>query len=75
VKRVIALQGVGKMGKSQTIRTVDELLRTKYPSARVGHEHRTKVELRVVSPLSTLFRAMRSSGVNSERKLLLTSRC
>ena len=45
---IIALKGRGKIGKTQTIRTVDELLRAKYPDATVEHEHRTRVELRVV---------------------------
>lgn len=45
---IIALKGRRKIGKSQTIRTVDELLRANYPSATVEHEHRTKVDLRVV---------------------------
>jgi hypothetical protein len=45
---IIALKGRGKIGKTQTVRTVDELLRAKYPDARVEHERRTRVELRVV---------------------------
>ena len=48
MKKVIALKGRRNVGKSQTIRTVDELLRAKYSDARVEHEHRTKAELRVV---------------------------
>lgn len=45
---IIALKGRRKIGKTQTIRTVDELLRAKYPSATVEHERRTKVEITVV---------------------------
>ena len=48
LRKAIALKGRRRIGKSQTIRTVDELLREKYPSARVGHERRTRVDLRVV---------------------------
>jgi hypothetical protein len=48
LKKVLALKGRRNVGKSQTIRTVDELLRAKYPGASVEHEHRTRVELRVV---------------------------
>ena len=48
MKKVFALKGRRNLGKSQTIRTVDELLRGKYPGARVEHEHRTRVELRGV---------------------------
>ena len=39
MKKLFALQGRRNIGKSQTIRTVDELLRAKYPDARVEHEH------------------------------------
>lgn len=48
MKKAIALKGKSKIGKSQTIRTVDELLRVKYPGAIVEHEYRTRVEVRVV---------------------------
>ena len=48
MKKVIALKGRRNIGKDQTIRTVDELLRAKYPDARVEHERRTRAELRVV---------------------------
>jgi hypothetical protein len=48
LKKVLALKGRRNVGKSQTIRTVDELLCAKYPVASVEHEHRTRVELRVV---------------------------
>lgn len=52
MKKVFALKGRRNIGKSQTIRTVDELLRVKYPSASVEHEHRTRAELRVVLSLN-----------------------
>ena len=48
MKKLFALKGRRNVGKSQTIRTVEELLRAKYPGAGVEHEHRTKVELSVV---------------------------
>ena len=48
MKKVFALKGSRNVGKSQTIRTVEELLRAKYPDARVEHEQRTRVELGVV---------------------------
>ena len=48
MKKVFALKGRRNVGKSQTIKTVDELLRAKYPGARVEHEHRTRTELSVV---------------------------
>ena len=48
MKKVFALKGRQNVGKSQTIRTVDELLRAKFPNAGVEHEHRTRAELRTV---------------------------
>ena len=45
MKKVFALKGRRSIGKSQTIKTFVELLRTKYPTARVEHEHRTRVVL------------------------------
>ena len=50
--KVFALKGRRNVGKSQTIRTVDELLRAKYPDARVEDEHRTGTELRVVMTIN-----------------------
>ena len=47
MKKVFALKGRRNVGKSQTIRTVDELLRAKYPDARVEHERRTGVVLSI----------------------------
>lgn len=52
MKKVFALKGRRNIGKSQTIRTVDELLRAKYPGISVEHEHRTRAELRVVLSLN-----------------------
>ncbi len=52
MKKVFALKGRRNIGKSQTIRTVDELLRAKYPGVSVEHEHRTRAELRVVLSLN-----------------------
>ena len=52
MKKVFALKGRRNIGKSQTIRTVDELLRAKYPGVSVEHEHRTRAELGVVLSLN-----------------------
>ena len=38
MKKVFALKGRRNIGKSQTIRTVDELLCAKYPGATIEHE-------------------------------------
>jgi hypothetical protein len=67
LKKVFALKGTRNIGKSQTIRTVDELLRAKYPSARVEHEHRTRVELRVVLSINGVKIGVESTGENSPR--------
>lgn len=48
MKKLIALKGIRDVGKSQTLRTVDELLRGKYSNATVEQERRTRVELTVV---------------------------
>ena len=47
MKKAFALKGRRNVGKSQTIRTVDELLRAKYADAIVEHEHRTGVVLSI----------------------------
>ena len=62
MKKVFALKGRRNVGKSQTIRTVDELLRAKYPNATIEHEHRTKVELTVVLNLNGVKIGVESSG-------------
>lgn len=67
MKKAIALRGIQKIGKSQTIRTVDELLRNKNPSARVEHEYRTKVELRVVLTINGVKIGIESTGENIRR--------
>lgn len=67
MKKVFALKGRRNLGKNQTIRTVDELLRAKYPTATVEHEHRTKAELRVVLSINGVKIGVESTGGNSER--------
>ena len=62
MKKVFALKGRRNVGKSQTIRTVDELLRAKYPGARVEHEHRTRAELRVVLSINDVKIGVESGG-------------
>ena len=65
--KVFALKGRRNVGKSQTIRTVDELLRAKYPNARVEHELRTRVELRVVLSINGVKIGIESTGENIKR--------
>ena len=67
MKKAIALKGKSKIGKSQTIRTVDELLRAKLPTAEVEHEHRTRVELRGVLSINGVKIGVESTGENIGR--------
>ena len=67
MKKAIALKGVAKIGKSQTIRTVDELLRVKHPGAIVEHEYRTRVELRVVLSINGVKIGIETTGENIKR--------
>lgn len=67
MKKAIALKGVARIGKSQTIRTVDELLRVKNPDAIVEHEYRTKVELRVVLSINGVKIGIETTGENIKR--------
>jgi len=67
LKKAIALKGVARIGKSQTIRTVDELLRVKYPDAIVEHEYRTKVEVRVVLSINGVKIGIETTGENIKR--------
>ena len=63
MNKLFALNGRRKIGKSQTIRTAVELLRSKYPSATVEHEHKT----RVVLSINGVKIGVESSGENIER--------
>ncbi|HEX6648395.1 MAG TPA: hypothetical protein VF075_02610 [Pyrinomonadaceae bacterium] len=67
MKKLIALKGVRDVGKSQTIRTVDELLRDKYSNATVEHELRTRAELRVVLSINGVRIGIESTGENISR--------
>jgi len=67
LKKAIALRGKEKVGKSQIIRTVEELLRERYPSATVEHEYRTKVELRAVLSINGVKIGIESTGENIKR--------
>jgi hypothetical protein len=67
LSKAIALRGKGRIGKSQTIRTVDELLRNRYSSAIVEHEYRTRVELRAVLNINGVKIGIESTGENIKR--------
>ena len=64
MKKVFALRGRRNVGKSQTIRTVDELLRAKLPAIKVQHEHRTRVELSVVLEINGVKIGVETTGEN-----------
>ncbi|HEX7330404.1 MAG TPA: hypothetical protein VF290_02830 [Pyrinomonadaceae bacterium] len=64
MKKVFALRGRRNVGKSQTIRTADELLRAKYPDAGVEHERRTKAEVSVVLSINGVKMGVESAGAN-----------
>ncbi len=67
MKKVFALRGTSNRGKTQTIRTVDELLRTKHPGASVEHEYRTRAELSVVLGINGVKIGIETTGENAER--------
>lgn len=48
MKKIFALRGPRNLGKSQTIRTVVEMLTEKHPDAIFEHNHKTKVDVRAV---------------------------
>ena len=73
MKKVFALKGRRNLGKSQTIRTVEELLRAKYPGAKVEHEYRTRTELRVVLSINGVKIGVESTGENLD--LLVSLGC
>jgi hypothetical protein len=55
------------MGKSQTVRTVVEMLTTKHPDAKIEHDHTTKVDVRVVLTINGLKIGIESQGDPSGR--------
>lgn len=67
MKKAIALKGKAKIGKSQTLRTVDELLRVKYPGAIVEHEYRTRAEVRAVLNINGVIIGIETTGENIKR--------
>ena len=67
MKKIFALKGTSHTGKTQTIRTFDELLRQKYPSAMVVHEYRPRNELRVVLSVNGVKIGIETTGKNIKR--------
>ena len=67
MKKVFALRGPSKTGKTQTNRTFDELLRAKFPGAIVEHEHRSPAELRAVLSIDGVKIGIETTGENIKR--------
>lgn len=62
MKKVFALRGTSKTGKTLTIRTFDEFLREKFPGAIVEHEHRSRAELRAVLSINGVRIGIETTG-------------
>jgi hypothetical protein len=75
LKNVFALRGTSKIGKSQTIRTVVELLTANHPDATIEHNHTTKVDTRVVLTINGRKIGIESRLINDSLDLLVNARC
>lgn len=62
MKKVIALRGIAKVGKSTTINKVYALLRNKYPTAKIEHEKSTRVEITAVLTIDGVKLGIESHG-------------
>jgi|SRR5689334_23654156 len=63
------------MGKSQTIRTVAELLTTNHPDATIEHNHTTKADTRVVLTINGWKIGIESRLVNDSLDLFVNAGC
>jgi len=63
------------MGKSQTIRTVVELLTANHPDAKIEHNHTTKVDTRVVLTINGRKIGIESRLINDGLDLFLNVGC
>ena len=68
MKKVFALRGKSNVGKSQTIRTVVEMITAKNPNAAIELNHATKTDIRAVLTLKDLKIGIESQG-NSKGRL------
>ena len=68
MKKVFALRGKSNVGKSQTIRTIVEMLTAKHPDAAIELNHATKADIRVVLTINDLKIGIESQG-NSKGRL------
>lgn len=67
LKTLLALKGKRNIGKSQTIRTVVEMLTANHPDASVEHNHTTRVDVRVVLTINGWKIGIESQGNPSGR--------
>ena len=65
MKTALALNGPKKTGKSQTLRTVVELLTQNHPDATIEHDHTTKADTRLVLNINGWKIGIESRLVNS----------
>jgi ABC-type dipeptide/oligopeptide/nickel transport system ATPase component len=75
LKNVFALRGTSKTGKSQTIRTVVEMLTENHPEASTEHNHTTKVDTRVVLTINGRKIGIESRLINDSLDLFVDARC
>ena len=78
MKNLFALKGTTNKGKSQTIRTVVELLTQNHPDATVEHNHTTKSDVRVVLTINGWKIGVESQGsrlVNGSLDLFVNDGC
>ena len=62
MKTLFALKGKSNRGKSQTIRTVVEMLTDKHPNALIEYKHTTKADVRVVLTIKGVKIGVESQG-------------
>lgn len=67
MKNVFALWGPSNTGKSQTIRTVIEMIAAKHPSVKIEQNYTTKVDARVVLTINDLKIGIESQGNPNSR--------
>jgi hypothetical protein len=63
------------MGKSQTIRTVVEMLTANHPDATIEHDHTTRTDTRVVLTINGRKIGIESRLINDSLGLFVDTRC
>jgi hypothetical protein len=75
LKNLFALRGASNMGKSQTIRTVVELLSANHPEATIEHDHTTKTDTRIVLTINGWKIGIESRLINDSLRLFIDAGC